>query len=508
MPDLAVVTAFKGTDKLSPVFNKMSGSADKFGRHSKNAFMQSSSAASRFGSMLKGVLPILSVGAVVSFANKSIEAWGQQESAIANVEAGLKSTQNAIGITSKEFQKMGQDIQNTGIFGDEVILQNATAQLLTFGNISKKVFDRTQRAALDVTAKLYGIKASGEQIRATSVMMGKAMDDPARGMSALRRVGIAFTKEEELKIKAMQKSNNITGAQKIMLKAIEKQYGGTNEALRKTNKGMEIAAKNKLGDTMETIGKQLVPIKQGFLDFAVKALPYVNTGIELLMKNLPMLIKIFLTYKSTLIAVRIAQGAIAVGGIIKYFKALTIVQNILTAKTLIFAAAQKILTIGMWALRGAMMATLLAWPVLAIMAIAFAAYKLYKNWDTVKAGFISFFQAIPAGLKMVGSAIMTAIMAPVNLVITGIIKLLQLASKIPGIGDRFARAASSVASFQQSMNNTVGAKNLMAPNASEVRSSKIDFQGNINIAGAPAGSTVSSKTSGAPDINMALMGAM
>ncbi len=83
---------------------------------------------------------------------------------------------------------MASDIQGIGIFGDEAILQNVTAQLLTFGNITKANFNRAQKAVADVTAKLKGVKATSEDLRSTSVMLGKALDDPVRGLGALRRL--------------------------------------------------------------------------------------------------------------------------------------------------------------------------------------------------------------------------------------------------------------------------------------------------------------------------------
>ena len=48
---------------------------------------------------------------------------------------------------------------------------------------------------------------------------------------------------------------------------------------------------------------------------------------------------------------------------------------------------------------------------------------------------------------------------------------------------------------------------LAASQAAQAKAQRVDFQGQLNIAGAPPGSTVSSKTKGAPPIKTALMGA-
>ena len=81
---------------------------------------------------------------IVGLAAVSVKAFRDQAKAVAQVEQGLKSTGNAAGKTLGELQKMASDLQKTTLFGDEDILQNATAQLLTFTNIAGQQFDRTQ----------------------------------------------------------------------------------------------------------------------------------------------------------------------------------------------------------------------------------------------------------------------------------------------------------------------------------------------------------------------------
>ena len=102
----------------------------------------------------------------------SVNAFREQAKAVAQVEAGLKSTQNQVGFTSKELQQMATDLQNKTLFGDEVILKDATAQLLTFTNISGQNFARTQQAALDLATRLDG------DLKGASIQLGKALNDP------------------------------------------------------------------------------------------------------------------------------------------------------------------------------------------------------------------------------------------------------------------------------------------------------------------------------------------
>jgi len=266
----------KGLDPTSKDFQKLStqlvDSRSKVDKLTASAKKNSKSFSSmnKVGVSMIGMLKNLAIGfsvmSLFRIANFAIDSWHEQEVAIANVQAGLDSTNNAIGVTSMQFQKMAAESQKVGIFGDEKILQNLTAQFLTFGNIGASNFDRIQKSAMDVTAKLKGVNATGEDLKATAIMMGKAMDDPIRGMSAMRRVGISFSDSEVESVKIMMKHNDVIGAQNLMLQAIERQYGGTNAALAKTDAGMEKAAKNKFGDAMELLGKRLIPVKVGLLE--------------------------------------------------------------------------------------------------------------------------------------------------------------------------------------------------------------------------------------------------
>ena len=104
-------------------------------------------------------LPIVALGAA------SVAAFDKQAKAVAQVEAGLISTGNAAGFTSEQLQKMAADLQAKTIFGDEVILKDATAQLLTFTNIAGKQFARTQQAALNLATRLDGdLKSASIQL--------------------------------------------------------------------------------------------------------------------------------------------------------------------------------------------------------------------------------------------------------------------------------------------------------------------------------------------------------
>lgn len=282
----AVDTVFRGVDRISSVTAKITGGMDRMAKRTEFVSSRMNRAAGFMLGPLKSFMPLLSVVGIAEFANKAIAAFVESEGAIANVNAGLKSTKNAIGLTTDQIAGMANAWQKVGIFEDDAIMQNVSAQLLTFGNIGKQNFDRVQGAVMDVTAKLKGLNATGEDLRGVSIMFGKAMDDPIRGMAAMRRVGISFSNAEEQQVKQMVAANNVLGAQNFMLKAIERQYGGTSEALGKTAGGMALIKKHKFDDELENLGKSFLVVKRALMSAAAQIMPFVTAILPPLAKGL------------------------------------------------------------------------------------------------------------------------------------------------------------------------------------------------------------------------------
>ena len=211
----------------------------------------------KFGSSMKKTgqtlsrnltLPLLAFGAA------SIAAFDKQQKAIAQVEAGIKSTGMAAGFTSEQLQKMASELQGKTLFGDEVILKDATSQLLTFTNIAGEQFERTQLAALNLATRLDG------DLKSASIQLGKALNDPVANLSALSRSGIQFSEEQKKVIKELAETNRLAEAQTLILDELDKQYGGAAEAAAQAGAGGLKQLQNQFGDLMEEIGGMLLPI--------------------------------------------------------------------------------------------------------------------------------------------------------------------------------------------------------------------------------------------------------
>lgn len=138
---------------------------------------------------------------------------------------------------------------------DAEVIKATQAKLLTFKNLAATAddaggsFDRATMAALDLAAAGFG------SAETNAIQLGKALQDPIKGLSALRRSGITFTEQEKEQIKVLTESGQVLKAQDLILKAIETQVGGTAEATAKASDKMKLAFDNIL----EAGGTALLP---------------------------------------------------------------------------------------------------------------------------------------------------------------------------------------------------------------------------------------------------------
>lgn len=290
---------------------------------------------------------------LAAMAYVSVEAFDKQAKAVAQVEAGVKSTGQAAGFATEELLKMASDLQNKTIFGDEEILQGATAQLLTFTNIAGNQFSRTQEAALNLATRLDG------DLKSASIQLGKALNDPIANLSALSRSGIQFSEDQKEVIKSLAESGRLADAQTIILDELEKQYGGAAEAAAKAGKGGLTQFYNILGDIMEQFGEIIME--------------YINPFVAKL-KDLALRFQ-DLDKSTKKIIVVIAGLAAAIGPILVTlgFLMTTVLPGLITLLPALGAAF-----------------TALTGPIgLVVAAIAGIAYMVYKHWDKIKAEMVN-----------------------------------------------------------------------------------------------------------------------
>jgi phage-related protein len=93
-------------------------------------------------------------------------------------------------------------------------------------------------------------------------MLGKALNDPLKGITALQRVGVTFTESQKEQVAAAMANNDILGAQKIILGEVEGQVGGVAEAAADPMSKLT----NMFNDLLEVLGQSLMPAFNAVVD--------------------------------------------------------------------------------------------------------------------------------------------------------------------------------------------------------------------------------------------------
>ncbi|KKN14484.1 hypothetical protein LCGC14_0995550, partial [marine sediment metagenome] len=254
--------------------SRLTKSGDKSGKSLTGAFKKvraslnsaakaAASAAIKFGA----VAAAAGAAALAAGAIKAINLARVQIKAEQQLAAVLKSTGNAAGVTAKELLAQASALQQVTNFGDETTI-SAQAMLLTFTKIGRDVFPQTTEAVLNIaTAMKTGLKEA-------ATLVGKALNDPIKGLTALTRVGITFTEAQKEQIKAFEETGQTMRAQTVILKELEVQFGGSARAIADPL----IQLKNTIGDVGEEIGKVLIPAVNSLAKAAIPV--FARTAAE------------------------------------------------------------------------------------------------------------------------------------------------------------------------------------------------------------------------------------
>jgi hypothetical protein len=199
---------------------------------------------SRMGSRILGSLA--AIGAGFSFA-KIIQATSEAEKALAALDNAVRNNAGAAGATTQQLADFSGELQKLTTYSDDSI-QGMQALLLSFQQISGGEFKRAQVAVLDLATAL------GKDLNSSALLVGRALADPVKGMTALGRAGVVLSKEQQGVIKSLVNSGRSAEAQGIILKELENRYGGAAEAARNTFGGALAGLKNAFDDLLEVKG--------------------------------------------------------------------------------------------------------------------------------------------------------------------------------------------------------------------------------------------------------------
>jgi len=163
---------------------------------------------------------------------------------------------------------------STGVDGD--LIMSAQAKLATFRELAKTTgitggaFDRATQASIDMAAVF------GGDATTYAVQLGKALEDPEKGLAALKRTGALTSSQIKAISEEFAQTGNRAKAFDQVLKAIETQVGGAANA---TASGMS-RVKVSIGQMLEEVGKPMSEVFSKFADDVAKMTPQIVASLS------------------------------------------------------------------------------------------------------------------------------------------------------------------------------------------------------------------------------------
>ena len=170
-----------------------------------------------------GVAAAAGLGGITLALGSAVRAATEFQTLGLRTEAIIRSTGGAAGLTAQQIREMSQSIARDTLASTAGV-EAAAAQLLTFRSVAGQTFERTLRAAQDLAATGFG------SIESAAVQLGKALEDPKAGMSALAESGVTFTQGQRAVVEQLVATGQAAEAQRIILAAVEAQVGGAGAA--------------------------------------------------------------------------------------------------------------------------------------------------------------------------------------------------------------------------------------------------------------------------------------
>ena len=242
-----------------------------------------------------GVLGAAGLGAILK---GSVDTFAKFQSETKLLENGLKN----LGARSGELerlQKVASDLGEATLFNEEDF-RKGFGLLTSFGNIGTSNYERVAKAAADVA------QTSGTDVSSAFMQLAKALNDPAKGLSALGRSGIQFSEDQKAVIEQLAETGNTAQAQNLILQELEKQYSGNS-----------VAAAQGLAGALDTLGEKFYDLQVALGDNITQVLQPLIQGLTSLVgfiSGLPEPVQTFIVALGGLtIALTGLGGVLAIG---------------------------------------------------------------------------------------------------------------------------------------------------------------------------------------------------
>ena len=200
----------------------------------------------------------------------------------AQTSAVIKSTGGAANVSAKQVSDLAERLSLVAGADDEVI-QRSQNLLLTFTKVrdevgaGNKIFTEGSKAIVDMAAAMAagaGHEVGQADLKSATIQVGKALQDPIKGITALSRVGVTFTEKEKEKIAALVESGDQLKAQKIILGELRTEFKGSARANADSLDRLSVAFDN----LFEKAGEAMAPTIERLSSWLVKFIRQMQNG--------------------------------------------------------------------------------------------------------------------------------------------------------------------------------------------------------------------------------------
>jgi hypothetical protein len=241
------------------------------------AFASMAGRVVKFAGMAAG---IVGIGGLTVAMVEGVKGAMNYQKIQAQTASVVKSAGGAAGVSAGHVAHLAKSIMDYSAFSEEAITKGENL-LLTFTSIrnaagkGNDVFDQTTKTVADMATAL------GEDTTSAAMQLGKALNDPIKGVNMLRRVGVSFTSAQIEQVKAITKAHGAMAGQKMMLKELQNEFGGSAKAVGETFAGKLERARNRLKDFTRDLAMPLMdPFSNGLEWASGHVLPKLESGLK------------------------------------------------------------------------------------------------------------------------------------------------------------------------------------------------------------------------------------
>jgi hypothetical protein len=246
---------------------------------------------------------------VVEFIGEASSAFAENREASAQLAATIESTNNAMGLSSEALEEQSKALAKNSMYEDDAITRTQ-ALLGTFTKVKGVIFTDAIPAIVNMSAKLK------TDLQSSALQVGKALNDPIAGITALKRAGVSFTESQKNTIKSLVDTGQEAKAQQMILAELNTEFGGSAQAARDAATPFA-RFKHDIHPVVEEIGELVVQLQEKLVPVLEVAVQYTSEFVKWIKENKEVLKVVavavsgaaaaWLIYESAVKAVAIAQ---------------------------------------------------------------------------------------------------------------------------------------------------------------------------------------------------------